>query len=326
MFRYNVKTLATLFLISLLLVETAFAQSIYPNKSMRIVVGYPPGGTADQLARVLSEGVGKILGQNVIVENRPGANGNLAADFVAKSPADGYTLLMTAPGPVSVNMHVYTSLPFDPKTAFAPIARVAIAPLVLVVNKQLPVQNLKELLAYAKANPSKASYASQGNASSGHLAMELLKSRTALQAEHVPYKGSSPALNDLLAGHVLMMFDNTTSSLPQVRSGNLKAIAIAEDKRIAAAPDIPTVAESGYEGFAATPWFGLVTTAGTPNLVIQKWVASIHEVLKNPAIKDRFAQSGVDLVFDTPEAFTYYIESESRKWKEVVRISGARAD
>jgi len=326
MFRYKLKTLATLFLISLQLVGTAFAQSIYPHKSMRIVVGYPPGGTADQLARVLSEGVGKILGQNVIVENRPGANGNLAADFVAKSPADGYTLLMTAPGPVSVNMHVYTSLPFDPKTAFAPIARVAIAPLVLVVNKQLPVQNLKELLAYAKANPSKASYASQGNASSGHLAMELLKSRTALQAEHVPYKGSSPALNDLLAGHVLMMFDNTTSSLPQVRSGSLKAIAIAEDKRIAAAPDIPTVAESGYEGFAATPWFGLVTTAGTPNLIIQKWVASIHEVLKNPAIKDRFAQSGVDLVFDTPEAFTYYIESESRKWKEVVRISGARAD
>ncbi len=326
MLRYKVKTLATLFLISLQFVGTAFAQSIYPNKSMRIVVGYPPGGTADQLARVLSEGVGKILGQNVIVENRPGANGNLAADFVAKSPADGYTLLMTAPGPVSVNMHVYPSLPFDPKTAFAPIARVAIAPLVLVVNKQLPVQNLKELLAYAKANPSKASYASQGNASSGHLAMELLKSRTALQAEHVPYKGSSPALNDLLAGHVLMMFDNTTSSLPQVRSGNLKAIAIAEDKRIAAAPDIPTVAESGYEGFSATPWFGLVTTAGTPNLVIQKWVASIHEVLKNPAIKDRFAQSGVDLVFDTPEAFSYYIESESRKWKEVVRISGARAD
>ncbi|NBY62667.1 MAG: tripartite tricarboxylate transporter substrate binding protein [Betaproteobacteria bacterium] len=326
MLRYKVKTLATLFLISIQFVGTAFAQSIYPNKSMRIVVGYPPGGTADQLARVLSEGVGKILGQNVIVENRPGANGNLAADFVAKSPADGYTLLMTAPGPVSVNMHVYPSLPFDPKTAFAPIARVAIAPLVLVVNKQLPVQNLKELLAYAKANPSKASYASQGNASSGHLAMELLKSRTALQAEHVPYKGSSPALNDLLAGHVLMMFDNTTSSLPQVRSGNLKAIAIAEDKRIAAAPDIPTVAESGYEGFSATPWFGLVTTAGTPNLVIQKWVASIHEVLKNPTIKDRFAQSGVDLVFDTPEAFSYYIESESRKWKEVVRISGARAD
>lgn len=326
MLRYKVKTLATLFLISIQFVGTAFAQSIYPNKSMRIVVGYPPGGTADQLARVLSEGVGKILGQNVIVENRPGANGNLAADFVAKSPADGYTLLMTAPGPVSVNMHVYPSLPFDPKTAFAPIARVAIAPLVLVVNKQLPVQNLKELLAYAKANPSKASYASQGNASSGHLAMELLKSRTALQAEHVPYKGSSPALNDLLAGHVLMMFDNTTSSLPQVRSGNLKAIAIAEDKRIAAAPDIPTVAESGYEGFSATPWFGLVTTAGTPNLVIQKWVASTHEVLKNPAIKDRFAQSGVDLVFDTPEAFSYYIESESRKWKEVVRISGARAD
>ena len=142
----------------------------------------------------------------------------------------------------------------------------------------------------------------------------------------MPYKGSTPALNDLLAGHVLMMFDNTTSSLPQVRAGNLKAIAVAEDKRIAVAPDIPTVAESGYEGFSATPWFGLVTTAGTPAFVIQKWVAGIHDVLKSPAIKERFAQSGVELVIDTPELFSTYIESESRKWKEVVRISGARAD
>ena len=322
----NIQAFCLVFIISLHLAGPAFAQSNYPSKPIRLVVGYPPGGTADQLARVLAEGVGKSLGQNVIVENRPGANGNLAADLVAKSPADGYTLLMTAPGPVAVNVHVYPALTFDPKTAFSPIARVAVAPLVLVVNKQLPVQNLKELLAYAKANPSKASYASQGNASSGHLAMELFKTRAGLQAEHVPYKGSTPALNDLLAGHVLMMFDNTTSSLPQVRAGNLKAIAVAEDKRIAVAPDIPTVAESGYEGFSATPWFGLVTTAGTPAFVIQKWVAGIHDVLKSPAIKERFAQSGVELVIDTPELFSTYLESESRKWKEVVRISGARAD
>lgn len=298
----------------------------YPAKPIRLVVSYPPGGTADALARAIGEGVGKLFAQTVVVENRPGANGNLAADLVAKSPADGYTLLMTAPGPLAVNASLYSSLPFDPKTAFSPVARVAVAPLLLVVPHTLPVRNLGELLAYVKANPDKATFASQGNASSGHLAMELLKSRTGMQAVHVPYKGSAPALNDLLAGHVLMMFDNTTSSLPHVRSGALRAIAVAEEKRIDAAPEVPTVSESGVEGFTATPWFGIVATAGTPPAVVEKLSAAIHEVLRAPAVRASFARMGVDLVVDTPQEFARYIDTETRKWKEVVRVSGARAD
>lgn len=298
----------------------------FPARPIRLVVSYPPGGTADTLSRAVADGIARSLGQPVVVENKPGANGNLGAELVAKAAPDGHTLVMTAPGPLAVNAFLYKTLPFDPATAFAPIARVAVAPLVLVVPAALPVRNLAELLAYAKAQPAKATYASQGNASSGHLAMELLKTRTGMEAVHVPYKGSTPALNDLLAGHVLMMFDNTTSSLPHVRSGALRAIAVAEPRRLAAAPEIPTVAESGVEGFEATPWFGLVTTAGTPPAVVDKLQRAVREVLRTPAVQARFAAMGVELVGDTPQEFTATIEAESHKWKEVVRRSGARAD
>ncbi len=302
------------------------AAAAFPSKPLRLIVSYPPGGTADLLSRALGEGLGKSLGQTVVIENRPGANGNVGADLVAKAAPDGHTLVMTAPGPLAVNDSLYASLPFDPKTAFAPITRVAIAPLVLVVSKNLPVNSLGELLAYVKANPAKATYASQGNASSGHLAMELLKTRTGMEAVHTPYKGSAPALNDVLAGHVLMMFDNTTSSLPHVRSGALKALAVAEVKRLSVAPDIATVAEQGIDGFEATPWFGLVTTAGTPAAVVQKLNATIREVLQQPAFKARFAQMAVEIAADSPAEFAAYIEAESRKWKDVVRRSGAKVD
>jgi len=291
----------------------------------RLVVSYPPGGTADTLARAVADGVTRSTGQTVIVENRPGANGNLAADLVAKSAPDGHTLLMTAPGPLVVNGALYESLPFDPRTAFAPVTRVAVAPLLLVVSASLPVNDLQDLLDYLKANPAKATFASQGNASSGHLAMELLKSRTGTQAEHVPYKGSTPALTDLLAGHVTMMFDNTTTSLPHVRSGTLRAIAVAQPQRIAAAPDVPTVAESGVPGFEATPWFGIVTTAGTPAAVVDRLNTVIREVIQAPAMQERFAQVGVTIVSDTPAEFARIIDAESRKWHEVVRTSGAKA-
>jgi tripartite-type tricarboxylate transporter receptor subunit TctC len=304
---------------------TAQAQG-YPSRPIHLIVSYPPGGTADVLGRTIGEGVSRILGQRVVVENRPGANGNLGADFVAKSPPDGYTLLLTAPGPLAVNASLYPTLPFDPKTAFAPVARVAVAPLLLVVPQSVPVHSLKELLAYTKAHPDQATYASQGNGSSGHLAMELLKSRTGLMAVHVPYKGSAPALNDLLAGHVLMMFDNTSSSLPHVRSGALRAIAVAEDRRIEAAPDVPTVAESRVEGFVATPWFGIAAPAGTPAAIIDALSGAVHEVLRTPATRDTFAKLGVTLVIDTPRDFARYIEAEAGKWGEVVRVSGARAD
>ena len=316
-----------LILVALSLCETALAQTpAFPVKTIRLVVAYPPGGTADVLSRTIAEGLSQRLGQRVVVENKPGANGNIAADLVAKSPADGYTLLMTAPGPLAVNANLYATLPFDPATAFAPVSLAGVAPLLLVVPASLPVRNLKELLDYAKANPSKVTFASQGNASSGHLTMELLKARTGMQAAHVPYKGSAPALNDLLAGHVTMMFDNTTSSLPLVRGGTLHAIAVAEEKRLIATPDIPTVAEQGVLGFVATPWFGIVTTAGTPGAVVDKLSAAINETLRTPAAQARFLEMGVELRPNSPQAFERYISAETVKWKEVVRVSGAKLD
>lgn len=300
--------------------------SAFPSKPIRLLVGYPPGGTADALARTLSEGLSPRLGQSVVVENRPGANGNIAAEVVAKSAPDGYTLMLSAPGPLAVHASLYPTLPFDPKTAFAPIARVAVAPLLLLVRNALPVHNLQELQAYMVANPGKANFASQGNGSSSHLAMELLKARTSMQAVHAPYKGGAPALNDLIAGHITVMFDNTASSLPHVRSGALRAIAVAEDHRIAALPDVPTVAELGVSGFTATPWFGIAAAAGTPAAVVQRLSTAIHEVMNMPAVRARFGVMGVVPVFDTPAEFANYIEAESIKWKEVVRISGARVD
>ena len=321
------KKFVALILTALSLCGTALAQTpAFPVKTIRLVVAYPPGGTADVLSRAIAEGLSQRLGQRVVVENKPGANGNIAADLVAKSPADGYTLLMTAPGPLAVNANLYATLPFDPATAFAPVSLAGVAPLLLVVPASLPVRNLKELLDYAKANPSKATFASQGNASSGHLTMELLKVRTGMQATHVPYKGSAPALNDLLAGHVTMMFDNTTSSLPLVRGGALRAIAVAEEKRLLASPDIPTVAEQGLPGFVSTPWFGIVTTAGTPGAVVEKLSAAINETLSTPAVQVRFLEMGVELRPNSPQAFESYISAETIKWKEVVRVSGAKLD
>jgi tripartite-type tricarboxylate transporter receptor subunit TctC len=316
-----------LILAAISLCGTALAQiPSFPAKTIRLLVAYPPGGSADVLSRFIAEGLTQRLGQRVVVENKPGANGNIAADLVAKSPADGYTLLMTAPGPLAVNVNLYATLPFDPATAFAPVSLAGVAPLLLVVPASLPVRNLKELLDYASANPSKATFASQGNASSGHLTMELLKVRTGMQATHVPYKGSAPALNDLLAGHVTMMFDNTTSSLPLVRGGALRVIAVAEEKRLLALPDIPTVAEQGLPGFVSTPWFGVVTTAGTPAAVVEKLSAAINETLRTPAAQVRFLEMGVELRPNSPQVFERYIAAETVRWKEVVRVSGAKLD
>lgn len=298
----------------------------YPTRPIRLLVGYPAGGTADALARTLSEGLSVQLGQAVLVDNRAGANGNLAADLVAKSTPDGYTWMLSAPGPLAVHESLYPSLPFEPKTAFAPIARVAVAPLVLLVRSSLPVHDLRSLQTYMQAHPDKANFASQGNGSSSHLAMALLKVRTGMPGIHVPYKGAAPALNDLMAGHITVMFDNTASCLPHVRSGSLRAIAVAQDQRIAALPDVPTVAEQGVPGYSATPWFGLATTAGTPAAVLQTVSAAVHTVMHAPAVLARFEAMGVLPVHDSPAEFARYIESERSKWKEVVRLSGARID
>lgn len=308
-----------------LLGGTVHAQT-FPVKPVRLIATNPPGGTTDILARALGDELGKLLGQPFVVENRPGVNGNLGAELLISAPADGYTLLIAPPGPYAINASLYPSLPFDPKTAFAPVSMVAVAPLVLAVHPSLPISNVRELIAYAKANPNKLSAASQGNGSTGHLALELMKSMAGVDIAHVPYKGSAPALTDLLAGRVQIMFDNTTSSLPHVRRGALRAIAVAERKRIRAAPDIPTVNESGLAGFEATPWFGIAARAGTPPEIVERLGQAIGAVAHQPAMEARFAAMGVELRGTSPAEFARLIRAETEKWERIVRLSGARAD
>jgi len=304
----------------------AGAAEDYPVKAIRLIVTNPPGGTSDILARALGDELGRSMGQTFVIDNRPGANGNLGAEILIKSPADGYSLLLTPPGPLAINASLYKTLAFDPKTAFAPVSMVAVAPLVLVVNPSLPVRDVGELLAYARRHPGQLSGASQGNGSTGHLALELLKSMTGIDVVHVPYKGSAPALTDLIAGHVQIMFDNTTSSLPHVHRGNLRAIAVAERQRIRGAPEIPTVDESGVKGFEATPWFGVVARAGTPDAIVNRLSAEIRTALQDPGLESRFSALGVELRSMSPEEFARHIRSEAEKWDRIIRISGAQAD
>jgi tripartite-type tricarboxylate transporter receptor subunit TctC len=298
----------------------------YPSKPVRFVLTNPPGGTVDTLARVLGDELGKSLGQPFVIENRPGANGTIGGEIVATAAPDGHTILLGPPGPIALNKLLYAKMPYDPGVVFAPVSLVAIAPLVLVATPALPATSLQQLLADARARPGQITYASQGNGSSGHLAMELLKSMTGVDLVHVPYKGSAPAIADLLASRVQVMFDNTTSSLPQVRSGKLRALAVAERTRLKAAPEIPTVDESGVKGFEATPWFGVVTRAGTPKETVDRLAAQIGEIVRRPDVEARFAALGVELKGTTPEAFAAHIERELAKWDRIVKQSGAKLD
>jgi tripartite-type tricarboxylate transporter receptor subunit TctC len=311
-------------LLSVLVAAQAGAQS-YPTKPVRIILTNPPGGTVDLLARTLSDELAKGFGQPFVIENRPGANGTLGGQALMAAEADAHALLLGPPGPIAINKLMY-AMPYDPQKAFAPVSLVAIAPLVLVVNPALPVKSLQEFIAYAKANPGKISYASQSSGSSGHLAMELLKARTGIFAVHIPYRGSGPAIADLVAGQTHAMFDNTTSALPQVRSGRLRAIAVAEKTRLKAEPEIPTVAESGVPGFEATPWFGLVVKAGSPKSAIDALSAAVGRIVRQPQIEARFSALGVQLVGSTPEQFAAHIDVELAKWDAVVKRSGAKLD
>jgi len=312
--------------VALALAAAACPAQTYPSKPVRFVLTNPPGGTVDTLARVLGDELGKSLGQPFVIENRPGANGTIGGEIVATAAPDGYTILLGPPGPIALNKLLYAKMPYDPGVVFAPVSLVAIAPLVLVATPALPATSLQQLLADARARPGQITYASQGNGSSGHLAMELLKSMTGVDLVHVPYKGSAPAIADLLAGRVQVMFDNTTSSLPQVRSGKLRALAVAERTRLKAAPEIPTVDESGVKGFEATPWFGVVTRAGTPKETVDRLAAQIGEIVRRPDVDARFAALGVELKGTTPEAFAAHIERELAKWDRIVKQSGAKLD
>jgi len=305
-----------------ILSSTARAEN-YPVRPVKIVVPYPPGGSNDIIARILAQKLGEKEGQSFFVENRAGASGNIGAEVVATSAADGYTLLVTAPPPLTTNVALYKSLPFDPATAFAPVALLATVPIVLMVHPSLPVKNVQELIALAKAKPGTLNFGSSGIGSTNHLAGELLKSMTGIDIVHVPYKGAAPAMNDLIAGHIPMMFDNMPAVLPQVKGGAVRAIAVAGAKRAAALPDVPTVAESGVPGFEAFSWFGSVAAAKTPAPVLEKLESDIAAILATPDMKTRLADLGAEPGSVTGAAFGQFLAADRAKWTKIIQISGA---
>lgn len=303
---------------------TSMAQP-YPSKPVRMVLTNPPGGVVDILARVVSDELGRSLGQPFVPENRPGANGNIAAEMLLKLPADGYTLMVAPLGPFTTNKVLYANPTYDPLVDFAPISMLAVAPLILVVHPSVPAENLQALLAWMRKEGS-VGYGSQGVASSGHLAMELLKSMTGVGGTHVPYKGGTAPMNDLMAGHIKVMFNNSSTSLPFVRRGAVRAIAVAEKTRLQSAPEIPTLDEQGVNGFEATPWFGMAARAGTPRAIVERLSSEISVFFRRPDIEKKFLDLGVELRGTTPDAFAAHIRSETEKWARIVKLSGATAD
>ena len=314
-----------LLLLALLFPLTVFAQA-YPFKPIRIICPFPVGGIADLYGRIVAARLSETWGQPVVVENRTGAGGNIGADLVAKSPPDGYTILMGALSTHAVNPSLYAKMPYDAVKDFAPITLVAVTPNVLVVNASLPVNSAKEFVAYAKANSGKLAFGSGSNGSAGHLAGELFKVDTGTEIVHVPYKGGAPATQALLAGDTQFMFDNLANAMPQVKAGKLRALAVTTAERSKLAPDLPTMAEAGLKGFDISTWFGLLAPAGTPPDVIARWNADVTRILAAPDMRERLAAQGAESAPTTPAAFGEFIRAELAKYARIVKASGAKVD
>jgi len=308
--------------LALTLGVSASAQN-YPNKPIRLVVTFPSGGAPDILARLFSEKA--QLGQPVVVDNKPGAGGNIGADFVAKSAGDGYTLVLGTVGTHSINGSLYEKMPYDMVKNFSPVSLIASAPNLLVVNNNVPVKTVPEFVAYLKANPNKLSFGSPGVGTSVHVSGELFKSMTGTQMTHVPYKGRQFAIPDLVGGIIQLMFDNMPSALPMAREGKIRAIAVTTAKRSSAAPEIPTIAES-IPGFEATTWFAMFAPAGTPKPVIDRLNAEVLRVFRLPDVAERLKTLGLEAVLSSPEELSAYQASEITKWTKVVKESGAKAE
>ncbi len=298
----------------------------FPNRPVRIVVPFAAGGGVDILTRTLAQHLGERLGQQVLVDDKPGAGGNLGVDAVAKAPADGYTLVMATTGTHTINPGLYAKLPFDAERDFKPITLIASVPNLLVVNPSLGVTSAAELVALAKSRPGQLSFASFGNGASNHLSGEMLKSLTGMQATHVPYKSAPQAVTDLIAGQTAFAFVNTPLALPHVRSGKLKALAVTGAKRSAATPEFPTMQEAGVPGFVVESWYGLMAPAGTPDAVIARLHEETLAALALPEVKDFFAKQGADVVTSTPAEFAAMVKTERARWAEVIRTSGAKVD
>ena len=311
---------------ALFVASVAQAQN-YPDRPIRLIAPFPAGGLADVLARAVGDEMSKTLGQPVIVENRAGAGGNTGADAVAKAAPDGYTLLMGTVGTHAINSSLYAKMPYDHVKDFAPVILVAGVPNVLEVNPSVPVNSMQELIAYAKANPGKLNFASSGSGTSIHLSAEMFKVMTGVQMAHVPYKGSAPALADLMGGQVQLMFDNLPSSLALIKAGKLKPLAVTSLTRSSALPDVPTVAESGLPGFEASSWFGLLAPAGTPKEIVTKLNGEVAKWLATPDAREKLAAQGaIASTALTPEDFAKHIGTETTKWAKVVKDSGAKVE
>jgi tripartite-type tricarboxylate transporter receptor subunit TctC len=316
--------LATLALATLPL--SGRSQSSYPSRPVKLLVGVPPGGTTDLVARVVGDQLGRQLGQPIVIENRGGAGGNIAAEAAAKSPADGHTLFLGPVGTMTINPFVYAKMPFDTQRDFVAISQLTSLPIVMVVHPGVPAKNLREFIAYARARPGQASFASGGNGTQTHLAGEMLKSMTGIDMLHVPYKGTSPAMVDLLAGRVTAMFDQIATALPHIRSGKLVAIGVTTARRAPVAPEIPTLAESGAPGFDATTWHGLFAPAGTPREIISRLNAEVVKALGNAELIERFKANGVDPVSSSPEQFAAMVQAEIDRWRDAVKAAGLKPE
>jgi len=304
--------------IALLAASSAIAQS-YPAKPVRIIIPFTSGAAADTVARLIAPKLTDAMGQPIVIENRPGAGGVLAADLVAKSAPDGYTLMMGSPGPLTINPVLLSKVPYDPARDFAPITLVAIVPSILLVNPSLPAKTVKELIALAKAKAGQLNFASAGNGSVPHLTGELFKLSAGIEAVHVPYKGSAPAITDMLGGRVSFFFDNIASGMPYVKSEKLRGLAVTSTSRSKLVPELPTMIEAGVPGFEAASWSALVAPAGTPEAIVTRLHAEVVKAVRQPEIGDRLRGLGTEVVANTPGEFNAFMTAERAKWAKVIK-------
>ncbi len=320
------QTLRSLLLAAMCCLLAASVQAQpYPSKPVRVVVPYPPGGPTDIVARVLFQQVAESTGQQFVIDNRAGAGGNIGAEHVAKSPADGYTVLIGTTAH-AINMSLFKSLNYDVQKDLAPVSLLTQGPLVLVTHPQFPANSVKELIDMAKAKPGSLNFASSGNGQSTHLSAELFNSLAGTKMVHVPYKGSAPALSDLMTGQVGIMFDTTLSAMPFVRAGKLKALGVTSPQRTPAAPDVPTIAESGLPGYEVFAWNGVFVPAGTPKPIVAQLNEEIRKAMQLPQVRDKFSAQGFAASWNTPDQFGVFVRNEVDKWARTIKASGATLD
>jgi len=310
---------------AVLLPFAATAQT-YPSKPIRLLVPFAPGGTTDVIARLVGQKLTESLGQQIVIDNRPGANGNLGTEIAVKSPADGYTLVMSYDGTMAINPSIYKKLPFDPQKDLAPVASVAQVPLLMVVHPGVAATNVREFVALARASPGRINYSSAGHGSAGHLTGELFRARAGIDIVHVNYKGGGQAVQDLLGGQIQMLMTGLATVEGHLKGGKLRALAFTSAKRVPGAPDVPTLTESGYPGLEVLSWYGILAPAGTPQEIVRKLNADINRILQSPEVRERLTALGTEPTGGTPEQFAETIKADTARWAKVVSDAGIRID